>query len=413
VSSVDGIDCMKVAYLVNQYPKVSHTFIRREINALEASGFEVYRFSVRGWSDELRDPIDIEERKKTSYLLKQSPIALILSIFFAFLSNPIAFAGALSVTWAFFRRSHRSALAHAAYFVEACWLKKELREQNVQHLHAHFGTNSAAVATLCRCLGGPKFSFTIHGPEEFDQPYALNLNLKVAQCAFVAVISSFGRSQLLRWIEPVDRKKIVIVRCGLEHSYFAHQVADIKVSNNLLCVGRLDEQKGHLILLQAANELKKRGARFSITLAGDGPLRREIESLITSFGLENYVEITGWVDSETIHLLILNSRALVLPSFAEGLPVAIMEAMALRRPIISSFVAGIPELVQDQFNGWLVPAGNVEKLVGAMQECLNLSLLELTGLGNRAFDSVYPMHDVNQSAKQLAACFSCATAKVD
>jgi colanic acid/amylovoran biosynthesis glycosyltransferase len=403
---------MKIAYLVNQYPKVSHTFIRREINALEDSGLQVIRFSVRGWSDVLQDPIDIEERKKTSYVLKQSPLALLLSIFIAFFSDPISFAKSLVATWAFFRQSHRSAVAHAAYFVEACWLKGELRKQNVQHLHAHFGTNSAAVATLCRCLGGPKFSFTIHGPEEFDQPHALNLNLKVAQCSFVAVISSFGRSQLLRWIAPMDRKKIVIVRCGLERSYFAHSLIAPAQSTNLLCVGRLDEQKGHLVLLQAAQELKKRGVRFSITLAGDGPLRSEIESTMATFGLEGDVRITGWIDSETIRSLILNSRALVLASFAEGLPVAIMEAMALRRPVISSYVAGIPELVLDRVNGWLVPAGSVTALVDAMEDCLSLSMIEICSLGDRAFDSVYPLHDVTTSAELLSASFAQSVAEV-
>jgi colanic acid/amylovoran biosynthesis glycosyltransferase len=403
---------MKIAYLVNQYPKVSHTFIRREINALEASGLQVSRFSVRGWSDVLQDPVDIEERKKTSYVLKQSPLALLLSIFTVFFSDPISFAKSLGVTWAFFRQSHRSALAHAAYFVEACWLKSELRKQNVQHLHAHFGTNSAAVATLCRCLGGPKFSFTIHGPEEFDQPHALNLNLKVAQCSFVAVISFFGRSQLLRWIAPKDRRKIVIVRCGLERSYFAHSLSVPAQSTNLLCVGRLDEQKGHLVLLQAAQELKKRGVRFSITLAGDGPLRSEIESTMATFGLEGDVRITGWIDSETIRSLILNSRALVLASFAEGLPVAIMEAMALRRPVISSYVAGIPELVLDRVNGWLVPAGSVTALVDAMEDCLSLSMIEISSLGDRAFDSVFPLHDVATSAKLLSASFVQSVAEV-
>jgi colanic acid/amylovoran biosynthesis glycosyltransferase len=404
---------MKIAYLVNQYPKVSHTFIRREINALEASSVDVSRFSIRGWSDELQDPIDIEERKKTSYVLKQSPLALILSVLSAFFVNPISFAKSLGVTWLLFRQSHRSAVAHVAYFVEACWLKSELRKQKIQHLHVHFGTNSAAVATLCRCLGGPKFSFTIHGPEEFDQPYALNLNLKVAKCSFVVVISSFGRSQLLRWIALEDRKKIVIVRCGLEQSYFAHLSSVPEPSNNLLCIGRLDEQKGHLVLLDAAYELKKRGVRFSITLAGDGPLRREIESLIDTYELENDVKITGWIDSERIRSLILNSRALVLPSFAEGLPVAIMEAMALRRPIISSYVAGIPELVHDKVNGWLVPPGNVEALVDAMHDCLNRPLVELIGLGDKAFDSVYLSHNVGRSAELLAALFALPVAETN
>ena len=173
----------------------------------------------------------------------------------------------------------------------------------------------------------------------------------------------------------------------------------------MICFGRLCEQKGQLLLIDAARQLLERGIQFELVLAGDGEMRGEIETLVARYKLQNMVRITGWISSDQVREEIMAARALVLPSFAEGLPVVIMEAMALRRPVISTFVAGIPELVEPGQHGWLVPAGDPEVLASAMQACLDASPEDISRMGELARARVMERHDVNKEAASLAALF--------
>jgi glycosyltransferase involved in cell wall biosynthesis len=142
-----------------------------------------------------------------------------------------------------------------------------------------------------------------------------------------------------------------------------------------------------------------------LVLAGDGEMRPDIEALIERLGLQPRVRITGWIGSGQVRDEIGAARALVLPSFAEGLPVVIMEAMALRRPVITTFVAGVPELVQAGANGWLVPAGDVEALTDAMAACLATDQETLARMGEAARARVLVRHDVDREAAKLAVLF--------
>ena len=164
-------------------------------------------------------------------------------------------------------------------------------------------------------------------------------------------------------------------------------------------------RKGQLLLIDAARRLSERGTEFELVLAGDGEMRGEIESLIARFKLQNVVRITGWIGSDQVREEILAARALVLPSFAEGLPVVIMEAMALRRPVISTYVAGIPELVQPGEHGWLVPAGDAEALASAMQTCLDTPSDAIAKMGDAARARVIERHDVDKEAGKLINLF--------
>lgn len=190
----------RVAYLINQYPKVSHSFIRREILALERQGLTVLRFAARGWDDDVPDPVDQLERGRTRYLLQRGPAPALLAAAKLALARPGLFLGALHLALTMARRSERSVFHHLAYLAEASLLVGWLAEQGAGHLHAHFGTNPADVAMLTHALGGPPYSFTVHGPEEFDRPEALGLGEKGRRAAFVVAISSYGRSQLYRWL---------------------------------------------------------------------------------------------------------------------------------------------------------------------------------------------------------------------
>jgi len=279
------------------------------------------------------------------------------------------------------------------------------QQAKVGHVHVHFGTNSATVALLCRTLGGPPYSFTVHGPEEFDKPGAISLEEKINQSAFVVAVSSFGKSQLYRWCDYRQWQKVQIIHCGVDDDFLQHPYTPVPATPQLVCVGRLSEQKGHLLLLEAATQLALEGVTFKLVFVGDGPLRKQIEATIARHNLHGTIEITGWASSAEVRQHLLNSRALVLPSFAEGLPVVIMESLALARPVISTYVAGIPELVEPGVCGWLVPAGSVSHLADAKRTVLTLPPDELSQMGKIGLERVAHDHSAAIEASKLASMF--------
>ncbi|WP_458377610.1 glycosyltransferase family 4 protein [Pseudomonas fluorescens] len=396
---------MRIAYFINQYPKVSHSFIRREILAVERQGFEVQRIALRGWDAELVDAEDVSERDKTRYVLQDGIKGLLSPALQVLRAQPRRFFSALWLALRMGRRADRAWPYHVVYLLEACRLLTWLQAFGARHVHAHFGTNSTEVVMLANALGGPTYSFTVHGPEEFDKPQFIHLGEKVRRAAFVAAISSYGRSQLFRWVDHSHWAKVKVVHCGLERTF--HDVTPVAVPSvpRLVCVGRLCEQKGQLLLLEAARLLAAQGVEFEIVLAGDGEMRGQIEALIAQHGLQSKVRITGWISSDQVRTEILAARALVLPSFAEGLPVVIMEAMALRRPVLTTYVAGIPELVRQGENGWLFPAGEVEALAAAMADCLAQPVEVLQRMGEAAWQRVVERHDIDTEAARLADLF--------
>jgi colanic acid/amylovoran biosynthesis glycosyltransferase len=398
---------LKIAYFINQYPKVSHTFIRREILALERQGFDVQRFALRGWSEVTPDPEDRQEQTKTRYVLRQGIWGLLLPALRMIITAPRRLFLALRLAMRISRRSDRRVLRRLVCIAEACRLVSWLRESGAERVHAHFGTNSAEVVTYTRCLGGPPFSFTVHGPEEFESP--MGLAEKVGEAAFVAAISSYGRSQLYLRCKSTDWPKVRVVRCGIEPSF--HQAVAIRAleSRRFVCVGRLCEAKGQILLIEAAARLQTKGVAMELVLAGDGPLRAEIEAAIERHGLGSTVRITGWISSDGVRDEILAARALVLPTFAEGLPVVIMEAMALRRPVLSTYVAGIPELVRPGENGWLFPAGSLDDLTAAMEDCLSKSAEEIQRMGDAGYGRVIERHSIDVEAAKLANLFRSST----
>ncbi|RII77502.1 glycosyltransferase [Pseudomonas monteilii] len=396
---------MRIAYFINQYPKVSHSFIRREILALERQGVEVQRIALRGWDAELQDAEDTAERDKTRYVLRAGVKGLLRPTLQVLRAQPGRFFQALWLAMRLGLRADRAWPYHLVYLAEACQVLQWLQASEAKHVHAHFGTNSTEVVMLTNQLGGPAYSFTVHGPEEFDKPQFLHMGEKVRRAAFVAAISSYGRSQLFRWVAHEHWPKVKVVHCGLERGF--HEVAPVDVPSvpRLVCVGRLCEQKGQLLLLEAARQLAAQSIDFELVLAGDGEMRQQIEALIARHGLQQRVRITGWISSARVREEILAARALVLPSFAEGLPVVIMEAMALRRPVLTTYVAGIPELVRPGENGWLFPAGAVDELAEAMADCLCQPADVLQRMGEAAYQRVLQRHDIDTEAARLAAYF--------
>jgi glycosyltransferase involved in cell wall biosynthesis len=403
---------LRVGYLINRYPAVSHAFIRREIAGVEARGIDVVRFSIRGVPEsELVDSADRAERVRTNVVLK-GIVGLLGATLVQALLRPIRFLRAFGKAWSLGARSGRR-LLHLAYLAEACRLRPWLRRESVAHLHAHFGTNPATVALLCRMLGGPPYSFTVHGPEEFDRPESLGLGEKIRSAEFVAAVSDFGRSQLMRWTPAAQWGKLCVVRCGVDGEFLERDgVPPPPDRPRLVCVGRLCGDKGQLLLVEAAARLAREGREFEIVLVGDGESRPDLEEKIRALGLGGRVVLRGWLDGAGVRREIADARALVLPSFAEGLPVVIMEALAMGRPVLSTCIAGIPELVRPGVNGWLVTAGAVDELVDRLREALDVPATKLAELGRAGRAAVAERHDARREAARLAEQFRLASTPV-
>lgn len=397
---------MRIAYLINRYPAASHSFIRREIEAVEAQGIAIVRFSIRPVnSRQLPDERDQGELGKTTSLLGIGALPLLASGLARVISGPIVSLRGLKVAFTKGDWKPLEIIRRAAYFLEAALLAKQVRHLGIQHIHAHFGTNSATVARIASILSGIPYSFTVHGPDEFDNPDRLDLAGKVRDCAFCVAISSFGRSQLMRWSAFGDWQKIQVVRCGVDSGYLDREALTEPPSAPFLCsIARLSAQKGLPLLLEAANELKRRGRSFRLTLVGEGEMRSEIEAMIAARGLEQDVVLAGLADTKAVIDHLRQARAMVLPSFAEGLPVVIMEALALGRPVVVSAIAGTPELVTPDC-GWLVPAGSVDGLVDAMENALEVPPEQLAAMGRNGRERVLKDHNAAENGRELAALF--------
>jgi colanic acid/amylovoran biosynthesis glycosyltransferase len=402
---------LRVAYLTTEYPKVSHTFIRREIQALEELGHFVLRLSIR--RGDAVHAVDRAEASRTVVCLDLPVVRIVLATLMTAFGRPLAMLRGLAMAMRMSRASDRGLFRHLAYVCEAATLLRCCERHDVAHVHVHFGTNAAAVARLMRCLSRRRLSYsmTIHGPDEFDAPRGFALREKVADAAFVAVISDFCHAQVKRWSDPEHWSKLHVVRCTVDQSFTP--IGPIPASSRtLLCVGRLAAQKGHLLLLEALAQLRDNGADADLILAGDGELRFSIEQTIRALGLEPRVRITGWFDEPQLRQLLARARVVVLPSFAEGLPVVIMEAFATQRPVIAPWVAGVPELVRPGENGWLVPAGSVAELAAAMASALETPASRLDSMGRFGARLVRERHDAATEVRKLESLLAAASRAV-
>jgi len=384
---------LKIAYILNTYPQPSHSFIRREITALEQMGHSVHRFAMRSTDTPLVDAQDRAEQTKVDYVLGAGGRRLLAACWRAIKADPSAFWRATRAAVSLGAVSEVGRLRHLIYLAEAAFVAEQCKALDVDHAHAHFGTNAAAVAMLSALLGGPKFSYTVHGPEEFDAPRALALGTKIAQSAFTVAISQFGRSQLCRWADGDHWDKIKVVHCGIEPAKFDAPQPLSDGPRHVVAIGRLVEQKGQLALIKAMAHVKE---DLHLTLVGDGEMRPEIEALIAQNNLSDRVTLFGWADEGQVKAELAKAHALVMPSFAEGLPMVVMEA----------YIAGTPELVQQGETGWLVPAGDVPALSAAMDEMARTPLSTLTQMGDAGRARVLERHDVRTEAEKLAGFFA-------
>lgn len=362
---------MRIAYLVSQYPAASHTFIRREVMGLRARGFDVETFSVRPPAGVAKlASVDQAETKATWYVLPVKPARVAKSHLGALLERPRKYASTLKRALRHRAPGVRSLVWSAFHFVESIDLARELERRGVEHLHNHFANSGANVGYLAAHYLGLGWSLTLHGTSEFDYPAGLLLPEKIEAADFVACVTHFGRAQAMRLVDPKHWHKFHIVRAGIEPPRIKVETPLQLERPRLVCVARLSPEKGHAGLIEAFAQLLKGGVDADLVLLGDGPERARIEAQIRALGLRHRVHLRGQVPEEEALQAMSTATAVVLASFMEGLPVVLMEALALGVPVVAPCVAGIPELVEHGVSGLTFPPGDWTRLAQVLRQLL-------------------------------------------
>lgn len=361
-----------IAYLTGEYPKVSHTFISREIAGLRALELKVLTCTIRrAPAKDVVGADQLAEAAATFCVVEaaKSPRRLLASHLAVLRRAPGRWVAALRLAWRTRPPGTKAGLWQMFYFAEAAVLAEHLRGQGVVHLHNHFASSSCSVAMLASEMAGIPFSITIHGPTELFEAGHWRLDEKIARARFVACISHFCRSQAMLFSDQAHWGKLRIVHCGVTPANYGTRPRGA-FGQHVLFVGRLDAVKGVPLLLEAFATARGRHPDARLTVVGDGPARGALETQAVALGIAGATTFTGYRSQAEVAALLEEADMLVLPSFAEGLPVVLMEAMASRIPVIASGVAGVPELVQDGVSGFVVPAGDVDTLTARLDRLL-------------------------------------------
>lgn len=392
-----------LAYLVSRYPAVSHTFILREISELRSLGHKIHTASINP-PDRALAKMDEAERAEAlaTYCVKTDGARGAV----AALAHWTLHAPARLMKTLLLGARLGLGAKGLAYAVEAAMVAHWMKRNELAHLHVHFGNAGASVGVLVKSLCDCHLSYTIHGPDEFDDVPGQQLALKMAAADAVVCISQFARSQLMRISDPKDWRKFSVCRLGVDPLQFNYVPPTLDRKRlNMLCVGRLTPAKGQVLLVQACAKLRDAGVDFSMTLVGEGPDRARIEASIASHGLHDRVTLTGALTQDGVRRALAHADVFVLPSLAEGIPVVLMEAMSSGVPCVSTPVNGIPELIEHGRTGLLATPGDVDSLVSQL---LHLSQQEhsRTALAHAARDKIDSHFHLASNVRQLSAVFA-------
>ncbi|MBN8831467.1 MAG: glycosyltransferase family 4 protein [Sphingomonadales bacterium] len=395
---------MKLAYLLNTYPLISTTFIRREIQSIEALGQPVERFAVRHWDGELVDPDDLAEQKRTHYILTGGKGALLKDVLLMLLLHPLCMLMLLPLWWRVWRNAGRDFVPHVAYLIEAMAFARRARALGIDHVHVHFSTNAATVAMLARRLGGPPYSFTVHGPDEIvpGEPGALSIREKARDAAFIVAITRYCQGRIAQEA-PESADKIRVVHCGIDLDGFPYDPQP-PASSRVICIGRLCANKGQVHIPPAVAQVIGEFPDLVVELIGGGEDEAVIREAIARHKVEDHVILHGWGTGAYVREQLLAGRAMLLPSYAEGLPIGIMEALAIGRPVLSTTIAGIPELLDSEC-GWIFAPGDEAAIAEALRGVMRASPEERAALGAEGRRRVEERHDLRKSARALLGLF--------
>ncbi len=394
-----------MAYLVSRYPAISHTFILREIQRLRTLGHTIFTASInppdRGV--DAMEPYERQEANNTFFVKAQGAWGALAALFYWGATSPVRLTRMVRMGLSMAKVGNR--LYGLAYAVEAALVARWMQQHELRHLHVHFGNAGATVGVLVKQLTGCHLSYTIHGPDEFDDVPGQHLALKMQHADQVVCISQFAKGQLMRISHPDDWHKFQVCRLGVDPAQFTLKTRTATRSTRLLCVGRLSAAKGQVLLVQACAQLRDQGLDFSLTLVGDGPDRQRIAWEIARLQLGSHITLTGSLNQEAVKAHLGMADVFVLPSLAEGIPVVLMEAMSSGVPCVSTPVNGIPELIVHDSTGLLATPGDVDSLTRQLTRLIEQPQLRQS-LAHAAHGKVLADFDLIRNVARLSQCFT-------
>ena len=404
---------MRIACITGHYPAITHTFILREIRALRRLGIDVLCFSI--WPTAERDllsELDREECRSTDALLPPPVGRLLRAHLSALLRAPRAYSATLARALALsYPGARRRALA-LIRFAEAVMLWDACRRQEIRHIYAQLDGSAPMVAMLAVELANGdasreedwEWSHRMHGSKEFYEIHPERLATRAASASFIACISDYTRSQAMAFVPEELWNKLVVVRCGVDLQEFFPRKRDPGAEPRILTVGRIDAMKGTVLLLQALAELAKRGLHPPLTIVGDGPSKAKAMQIANRLGVAEQVTWEGAVGQDRIRDFYAACDVFCLPSFAEGVPIVLMEAMAMEVPVVANAITGIVELVENGVSGVLVRPGRLDQLTDALAQLLQDPARQ-RAMGSAGRRKVAAEYDLERNVRTLAQIF--------
>lgn len=405
---VSSAPTRSLAYLVSQYPALSMVFVVREVHKLRKLGFRIDTASINP-SDRPAESLTGEEReeyRRTYYVKSHGPIGAAKAHLQTFLTNLGGYCRGLALVLRLGGLDLSRLSFNLMYFTEALMVGQWMRRQRHTHLHCHLGQQAATVGLYVRCVFGFGFSITVHGPDEFYDAKGQYLAQKIAAADFVICISSFARSQLMLLSPRRHWDKFIVTRLGVDPQLFS--LPSQKPSKDIfeiLCVGRLTPAKGQHILIDAVDHLVQQGRPVRLRLAGSGPDEPSLREHAAHLAQPARVVFEGAVDQDRIRTLDAAADIFCLPSFAEGVPVVLMEAMAMGIPCVTTNITGIPELIRDGIDGLLVAPSDVDALVEALRKLMDDNAL-CQRLASSARARILEHYDLHRNVQLLASHFA-------
>jgi colanic acid/amylovoran biosynthesis glycosyltransferase len=396
----------KLAYLLSQYPAVSHTFFLNEIVALRDRGFHIRTASINAVSppDDGFASRELAECESTYYIKSMPKTTMLRRLIATALGHPAVLGRGLRKALGLCPWNLYGTGYNLLYLAEALLLGSWMRDEGCDHLHVHFSGPVATVAMLTSVAWEIPYSLTVHGPDEFFNIEKFYLKQKIDAATFVTCISHFCRSQLLRLVSQSTWDKFHVCRLGVDEKMFFPQAKPPSESTRLVSVGRLHPSKGQSILLLAVAKLIERGFDLRLDLVGGGVARVHLTQMIGELGLGDRVILHGAMSHARTRTLLQGADIFVLSSFAEGVPVALMEAMGMEIACISTVVAGIPELIRSGEDGLLVAPSSIDELSEAIGRLiLDTQLRDAIALAGRK--KVLAQYNLSRNADHLANVF--------
>lgn len=392
---------LRVAYLCGEYPRATDTFIQREVALLRQAGLIVETISVRKpLKQEQGTSEQIEERRRTHYLLPCSLWRILSDHFKLLIRSPGRYMHGLWLALTVRSPGLRALLFQFFYFAEAGLVASLMKQQHLTHIHNHAPNASGYVAMLAGQIGGFTYSMTLHGFGILSEPSRWRLKEKIERSLFTVCVSHHARSQAMLWSPRECWKRLHVVHCGIEP-----EVKNIRDHSgrgkHILFAGRFDHVKGLPILIESFQTLSEQDPRLCLHMVGDGPQRTELESIVRKKQLKDRVTFYGYLSQAELRSLFETADVFVMSSFAEGIPVVLMEAMAFSVPVVAPRITGIPELIDDGVNGYLTTPGDIDSLVSSIETLLNDASLRNRFASNARF-KVEQEFNLFEETKRLA-----------